>query len=369
VVGPNDSLAAALSADHAHAPLALTVAGAHTLSAIFDAALLSFSELWIDSDQAAGAPALLASHLTLLHGAPPLHLSGVRLYVDVLQGHQIAVEGSTLVLTNCTLTTSAHLTATFTTPAVNVSGVGVLIAHGTVFEDSANTLTIAEAATVNLHACTLRRLANGVVVRGGTLLINSSSLVDDSATALHVEGGNVVLADHTVLLRNARSVVVDCLPPPPPNLPPSAGVHGRQLSSPDEAAATGPSSFGDPPFHRRLQSGSVGRCSVSYELPAPLGRWAFDPVNAGISYLPLSTTIESDYPYACSAGLLGESYASQSTPGCSGPCPAGSWCGMGSHVPTPCEVRRTRIARTHTHAPASHTHRHARRVMSRRRPH
>ena len=284
--------------------MALALSGEHSLTAVFDAAQ-RFSELWITASESA----LIIANLTLRVGAPPVHLTGVRLSV-----HSIRLEGGTLEVSNCTLTSAEPVARSRrlfdglppqpsdsdsdVAAMVDVRGAAAFTAHNTIFEDAGAALAITDSAVVQISACTLRRLNNSVIVRltigrGGHVRFSSTAIVDDSSTALRVDEGTVVLANHTVLLRNARALVVG---------------------------------WG---------------ASITYELPAPLGRWVFDPNNDGIS--DQLQSIDSDYPYACSAGLLGETYDTQSTPGCTRTCPAGQWCGMASSAPTPCEVTPRRI--------------------------
>ena len=77
--------------------------------------------------------------------------------------------------------------------------------------------------------------------------------------------------------------------------------------------------------------------SLVYRLPAPLGHWINSlgqdhlRLQAGESYV--------DFPAACSAGLYGNETTTkaQSSPLCSGLCPAGHTCGLATVVPEPCE--------------------------------
>ena len=77
--------------------------------------------------------------------------------------------------------------------------------------------------------------------------------------------------------------------------------------------------------------------SLVYRLPAPLGHWINSlgqddlALTAGESYI--------DFPPTCSAGLFGNKSITkeQSSPFCSGLCPAGHTCGLATVVPLPCE--------------------------------
>ena len=76
--------------------------------------------------------------------------------------------------------------------------------------------------------------------------------------------------------------------------------------------------------------------TVEYYLPAPLGRWILPDSSA--TRATLVSGGHSEYPYACAPGLYGSdnSTSSQSSPQCSGLCPAGSYCGSATHTPQLC---------------------------------
>ena len=80
--------------------------------------------------------------------------------------------------------------------------------------------------------------------------------------------------------------------------------------------------------------------SLVYRLPAPLGHW----INSlGQDYLTLQAGVSyDDFPPACSAGLYGDraTTAAQSSPLCSGLCPAGFTCGLATVTPV---VRARRV--------------------------
>ena len=77
---------------------------------------------------------------------------------------------------------------------------------------------------------------------------------------------------------------------------------------------------------------------VTYELPAPLGRYAFIQDSGGIyEFIPGEHV--GDFPFACPAGTIGNTSAvlDQSNPGCSRVCPAGYSCRAGTVDPIACE--------------------------------
>ena len=64
-------------------------------------------------------------------------------------------------------------------------------------------------------------------------------------------------------------------------------------------------------------------CFVYAPQPAPAGRWLFVGVGARAELSP--GFVDADYPFACSAGLLGGTLLQhQVGPQCRGPCPAGA---------------------------------------------
>ena len=74
---------------------------------------------------------------------------------------------------------------------------------------------------------------------------------------------------------------------------------------------------------------------LTYQLPAPLGRWiaaSRQVINSGSSV--------PDYPYACPAGLFGNSteVSVQTSPACTGRCPAGRVCLGATVVPYACSA-------------------------------
>lgn len=130
--------------------------------------------------------------------------------------------------------------------------------------------------------CVLRRIqaevGAAVLVLGGFVRFEETNVTDNIATAgggLQVDGGTVVLANKTRVVGNSAQT-------------------GRTVNY-----LTG---------------------SLKYELPAPLGHWVF--IDDGGTMAVLSPgALDLDYPYACSAGVYGDSYipSAQSNPICTGP--------------------------------------------------
>lgn len=167
-----------------------------------------------------------------------------------------------------------------------------------------------------LSSCELRdNFANegaAILLIGGSVMVERSvfrsNRADVSGGALQVESGVAMLGNETVLLNNRAAI--------------GASIH-------------------------------VLRGMMSYKLPAPAGRWVLIE-GGGTTSNHSAGSIDGDYPYACSPGVLGSSLEAQaqSRPVCEGYCPAayycpaasafaiictkGSFCGIGSPAPTPC---------------------------------
>ena len=132
-------------------------------------------------------------------------------------------------------------------------------------------------------------MTNGQVLLRNSIL--QANQANESGGALQVDGGEVTLASGTELLDNDAPV-------------------GAAIS---------------------FVAGSL-----SYELPAPLGRWVFAEWSSRGWLATLNPgDVDSDYPYVCSPGLMGSSFEAhhQSGPQCEGPCLAGFYCPAGTVDP------------------------------------
>ena len=165
----------------------------------------------------------------------------------------------------------------------------------------AGSLTLTDSLVRSSSADT----GGGMLVTGGTVHVtrcvfelNSASI---SGGELHVEGGHIELGDRTALFSNVA------------------------------------------PRGRSIYFLSSSSAVAKYFLPAPLARWLF--ISQGITSTLEPGAIDADYPFACSAGLVGASYdtAVQSGPQCSGPCPEGfsdtGW--ISTHVAIPCKPEQS----------------------------
>jgi len=212
--------------------------------------------------------------------------------------------------------------------------------------------------------------ASGIVVRSGSqVAIHSSSFQDNgdaniNGGAVHIDGGRVWI--ESTVFRGNTAVKGGAL-----YVGPQASVHIYSCSFVENSATEhggalyimGNSTrvaFAD---RTRLSRNTARRGSTlflgqdstaAYVLPAPMGFWVANTqkcvpsvhgdlcssrVNAMVT-LMLPGALDDDFPFICSAGLLGDSYevSAQNNPQCSGVCPAGYLCSGGTVVPVPCET-------------------------------
>ena len=85
-----------------------------------------------------------------------------------------------------------------------------------------------------------------------------------------------------------------------------------------------------------LEEGSGG--TLTYQLPAPLGRWVFSNGEASATVLADGGGMSSDFPFPCAPGLKGLDYeqTTQGLSSCSGLCVPGHICPGATAVPIPC---------------------------------
>lgn len=240
----------------------------------------------------ASAQALVASALfTIVQGAPPVHMHGLHI------AGPIAMQGGVLYVSNCTLAQRPLATS-----RVLQIGDGVVYAEDTRFEDNpagavavtSGNLTLVNAifARNAAHAGAAMHVSGGYVqVKGSVFEANNASV---SGGALYINGGHVALTDRTLLTGN---------------IAPYGG--SIALAVPQ---------------------------ALTYTLPAPLGRWIF--AHQGATASIDVGTIDADYPYACNAGLVGNSYeaSAQSGPLCANICPEGQFCDRASVETQPCPL-------------------------------
>ena len=297
-----------------HNPVTVRVAGAHTLPPITMTADTSASEVWLDGEEGAVMTAdTLKSEplLTLTAGAPRVHLTGFKLLGAV------RVDNARLELINVTSAPQStdrrrlgkrrdarkalyrQLSSSSPPALVITGGSSEVIVSGSTFEDhSAGGIVLAHGHLVLKDSVLQRNLAvNGGAMRvsGGHAEVSDCRFEQNEATesggALHVDGGEVELSNRTVLLQNSAPA-------------------GKAIE---------------------FTNGSL-----SYTLPVPIGRWLL--VTTGITLALEPSEQNSDYPFACSPGLVGDSFNTdkQNGPWCSRACDAGYYCPSATSVPLPC---------------------------------
>ena len=77
--------------------------------------------------------------------------------------------------------------------------------------------------------------------------------------------------------------------------------------------------------------------TVQYMLPCSLGHYIkADYGKTSMLITASMAPINEDFPYTCSPGLYGNSFEEQTSAGCSGVCPEGRFCPVGTIHPQPC---------------------------------
>ena len=268
--------------------------GEHIVGGLVIDANLTLSRLDIISSNAFGRAFISSNASTLLEvraGAPPVKLQGLEL------DGQVRIESST-EFADCRFNSSSarrgrRLTAGTYAPEVTallVRGGDITITNGD-FEGLERAIHV-QGGSLAIADSTFRRNRNSIYVTNGSTIIANTTFTASQGTALHVIGGDVMLKDQTVLLGDNQQT--------------------------------------------NLNIGDGAR--VRYELPAPLGRYAFIQDSSGIYNFEPGEHL-GEFPFACSAGVAGDSSAQQhqSNPGCSRVCPAGYSCGAGTINPIACE--------------------------------
>ena len=285
----------------------------------------SASEVWISTrgvgteGQTSTRPPLLRGRdpasplLTVRTGGPLVHLE----HVDVVGF--VVVEGGSLEITDCTMLPLSLAPAPVSsdnglaqsgrrmetapsqhTRALRVVGGEVQVRNSRISGHVGGALAVTAGAVtldnVNISDCSAEE-GGGLAVYGGSVRLTRGVLKLNAASSrgggMYVEGGHVALGKQTLFYQNTAP------------------------------AGKGVSIY--------LTGGSA-----AYTLPVPLARWLFIPAG-NVSVLDAGA-IDADYPFSCSAGLVGDSYTPevQSGPQCSGPCPAGSSCAETTHTPAQC---------------------------------
>ena len=272
-----------LTEDSGEAPLTIIVRGTQDISGNWSAQTTA-SEIWLETE----SKATLSGELKIYDGAPPIHIKGFEITARII------VEAlAPLDISDCNFrgadSSSRRLTEEKgeAVPALTVRNGHTTITNGD-FEGLWHAVHVQDGS-LSIADSRFRQNRDTMYVTGGSTRIVNTSFIASRGTALHVIGGDVVLKDQTVLLGD-RSLNI-----------------------------------------------SVG-ASVRYELPAPLGRYAFIQGSSGIYNFEPGEHL-GEFPFACSAGVVGDSSAPQyqSSPRCRRECPAGYSCGTGTVNPIACK--------------------------------
>ena len=281
LVGPTDDMIQVLTAASDETPLTLRVGGDHNISGVLSAQTTA-SEIWLVAEPGATLSGVLKIH----DGAPPIHIKGFEITA------RIVVEAlAPLEISDCKFRGGASgrrlsENGEAAVPALLVRGGQLTITNGD-FEGLELAIHV-QNGSLAIADSVFYRNRDSIYVTGGSTRITNTIFNASRATALHVIGGDVVLKDQALLIGN------------------------QQLAL-------------------KISNGAL----VSYELPAPLGRYAFIQDSSGIYRFEPGEHL-SDFPFACSAGIVGDSFAAQSNPACSRRCPAGYACGAATVVPLAC---------------------------------
>jgi len=220
---------------------------------------------------------------------------------------------------------NATLRATGATPLLNVSSSSprVLLSGLTL-----RSQVIVSGGELHLENCTFAGssadLGGALALSGGTLTVSATAFVScfaDRGGAVHVTGGTASFEVCTFESCTASMAQGGG----------AMWVEGGEVTLKDRTQMRGNTA------NSASESIWVAGGELWYVLPAPLAHW----INSlGQDRLELTVgTAYGDYPHACSAGLYGNgaSLEEQSSPLCSGLCPAGKICGGATADPVTCE--------------------------------
>ena len=289
-------------------------AGTHTLPAEIDGTA-GPSEIWIT---AAEPGAVLSSDLTLQDGAPTTHIRGFTITGAI----EIVASQRPVEIAECDFVGGVEyggfdpradglLRAACLASDSNRPPVGRRL--GDVDAERPALLLSASTARVNVRNSTFTRLAVGIEVLGGQLNLSNSEL-SRSTLGLKVSGGQVFITGTTV--HHCSGAALD--------------VKGTA-----DVTLSGETVLLPPTDAYAIILDSTEGAEVRYQLPAPLGYYVLAD---GEGVAQITECIEGEYPYPCSAGLVGDSFDKQSTPRCNGFCPAGHYCESATTEPKPCSA-------------------------------
>jgi len=265
--------------------------------------LVRGEEASVELSASSSADGAASPMLTVTNGAPLLRLQNLHIHGAVrVDGGQVRMENCTMTSTEGGQTRSLSETdeSSAVLPALEIlANESDVVVVRSVIEDYPNGAIVLTDGTLLLDSVVLRRnrAAKGGALRvtGGRVSVLGCTMVDNSAEisggALQVDGGDLQLGNETLLMTNGAP-------------------QGVALE---------------------FTGGSL-----SYSLPAPQGRWILIPTGTTTILEPQS--VDVDFPFACSAGIVGWSFdiAEQNGPWCSGVCPPGHWCGSANSEPVGC---------------------------------
>ena len=272
-----------LTEDYSEAPLTVLVSGTHDISGNWSAQTTA-SEIWL----VAGPGATFSGVLKIDDGAPPIHIKGFEITAPIDVNSLAPLEISDCKF--CDASSSSRRLSEEdeeAVPALTVRNGRTMITNSD-FEGLERAIHV-QGGSLAIADSTFRRNRDTIYVTGGNAIIANTTFTASRGTALHVIGGDVVLRDQTALLGSHTSLNIS------------------------------------------------GGARVRYELPAPLGRYVFIQDNSGIYRFEPGEHL-GDFPFACAAGVVGDSFDRQSNPACNSVCPAGYYCGKQTVSPMPCRA-------------------------------
>ena len=251
----------------------------------------------------AGPDATLSGVLQLENGAPPVHIEGFDVTGSIQVGAAAAPDGEALkpvTVSRCKFRRPAP-SGRRLDGREEAGGAALTVRNGhiTVSDSEFEGLSLAvhvQGGELIVENGAFDRNKCSMNVTGGSVRVYNTvfNTPPQAKNALEVIGGTVVLTNETLLLGKQGAVLL------------------------------------------RKSQGAKAR----YELPAPLGRYAFIPDTSGVYDFPDGESLgQPGFPYPCSAGIVGDSFdpVKQSNPACAHQCPPGHWCGQNTVVPTQCQ--------------------------------
>ena len=285
------------------------------------------SQVWIIGQSGTSVyPEFSAQPLLIkvVHGAPPVHIYSVRLL------GQLEVRGGELKLNDCVIEPAAPTNASRAATQDHNSGgrrallifQGDVILTRTIFRAHKAGALEVNAANVVLIECTLQdcgaQTGGALRVRGNANMIIVQSTFADNTAAVSggaLQGGTLALriaalveyalpffvARTTLHFHYIHACFAICAQVDSGNVHVLNQTRFERNTAPDRQGAS-------------IYLDSAGK--LQYTLPAPPGRWL--NIRQGVTFHLDAGPVDVDFPFACSAGLVGGVLAEeQSGPGCS----------------------------------------------------